>query len=113
MKCISIVITACFTLCLSINTSALTAKEFNGICEANTVECHDIPAVQAYIGGALDLLATLDEQTEHLDKIYCKDTKELFQIPEIVKYMNTHAEAYASRNAMILLVKYVKEKGAC
>lgn len=104
-----------FLLCFlkPINASALTVEEFSKICDSVPGECSEYPFLQAYVGGALDLLAVLDEETDHLQKIYCKHPKELFNVSEIIRYMQAHRQEYASRNAMILLVRYIEENGGC
>ena len=50
------------------STLALTMKQVSVICHSSPVECSDHPIIQAYVGGALDLLATLDEHTDYLEK---------------------------------------------
>jgi hypothetical protein len=97
----------------SARVSALTTEEFFTICESAPVECTEHPALQAYIGGALDLLATLDEQTDYLETLYCTDPRELFDIPAIIGFMQAHREEYAERNAMLLLVRYFERRGGC
>lgn len=69
--------------------------------------------INAYVGGALDLLAVLDEQTNHLAKIYCKRPKELFDVPSIIRFMETKSEQYAADNAMLVLVHYLEKHGGC
>lgn len=97
--------------------SALTVAQFSAICEAAPAECSEHPTLQAYVGGALDLLATLDQDTEYLGKVYCKHPKGLFDVPKIIRYMETHQETHkqssANRNAMLLLVRYFEENGGC
>lgn len=96
----------------STGVSALTTREFFSICEFTPSECGKHPALQAYLGGALDLLATLDEQG-YLDKMYCKKPKALFDIPAIIHFMHIHIDEYSSRNAMLPVIRYLEEKGAC
>ena len=92
---------------------ALTVEQFSSICQTVSGNCSDHPILQAYVGGALDLLATLDEETDHLEKLYCKEPKELFNVPVIIQFMQAHGDEYASRNAMLLVVRYFEEKGGC
>ncbi len=93
--------------------SALTMEEFSNICNTLPVECSQSPVMNAYVGGALDLVATLGEQTNYLQPIYCKDPKDLFDIPVIINYMEQHSQQYEKNNAMLVLVKYFEEHGAC
>lgn len=95
------------------NASALTMEQFSHICESAPGECSDHPVLQAYVGGALDLLATLDEETRYLKKLYCKEPKELFDVPAIIRFMQAHREGYATRNAMLLVVRYFENNGGC
>ena len=101
------------TLFLSGQASALTMSEFKAICESSPVECKDHPILQAYVGGALDLVAVLTEETRYLDKLYCEDTSTLFDLKQIIPFMEQHQEEYASKNAMLVLVRYLEERGGC
>lgn len=93
--------------------SALTVEQFSNICDSAPGECSDHPMLQAYVGGALDLLATLDEQTSYLDRLYCKEPEALFDVPAIIRFMQAHREGNASKNAMLLVVHYFEENGGC
>jgi len=104
---------ACLTLVCPINVTALTTDEFLRACEAGPKTCVDHPVLRAYLGGAMDLLATLDEKTPYLAKIYCKSPEELFQIADIVDYLHRHRRAYGSENAMLPVVRYFEEFGGC
>lgn len=97
----------------STNALALTMGQFSSICDSASAKCSEHPILQAYVGGALDLLATLDEETDYLDSLYCKEQKELFDVSAIIRFMHTHREEYASRNAMQLVVRYFEENGGC
>ena len=104
------------TLLLSLHapsTLALTMKQVSDICQSSPGECSDHAIIRAYVGGALDLLATLDEQTDYLGKVYCKKPKELFDVPAIIRFMELRSEQYATDNAMLVLVRYVEEYGGC
>lgn len=95
------------------SASALTMKQFSDICRSSPEECSDHPILQAYVGGALDLLATLDERTDYLGRVYCKESKELFDVPTIIRFMVQRSEQYAGDNAMLVLVHYFEERGGC
>jgi len=67
--------TSLIALLLSLHApsaTALTMKQVTDICHSSSGECGDHPIIRAYVGGALDLLATLDERTDYLGKVYCK-----------------------------------------
>lgn len=87
-------------------------SQFSQICGSNQ-QCSANPILQAYVGGALDLVAMLDEETKYLQKFYCKNTKELFDVPKIIQYMEGHQSEYANKNAMLLVIRYLEEKGDC
>jgi len=108
-----ITLTALFLALFSLNATALTVKQFSDVCNSTTKECSQHPALQAYVGGALDLLAVLDEQTDYLDKVYCKKSKELFDVPGILRFMSQRSNQNDADNAMLLLIHYFEEKGGC
>lgn len=93
--------------------SALTVKQFNQICQSTPGECSSNGTLQAYVGGALDLLATLNDQTDYLNKLYCKQPKTLFDVPAIINFMQIHSQALDQQNAMLLMVRYFEQKGGC
>ncbi|WP_417320184.1 hypothetical protein [Emcibacter sp.] len=93
--------------------SALTVEQFAEICDSVPGECSDHPVLQAYVGGALDLLATLTEETGKLEAFFCKAPERLFDVPAIIRFIQTHGEGYENRNAMLLMVQYFEENGEC
>lgn len=96
------------------HTQALTTQQFFDICESTKQSnCADVPVLQAYLGGALDLMATLDERTEYLGKFYCSDPKTLFDVSKIVAYMKDNKQDYLASNAMLLLIRYFEDEGKC
>jgi len=92
---------------------ALTMKQVTDLCHSSPDECSEHPIIQAYIGGALDLLATLDERTDYLAKVYCKTPAELFDVPAIIHFMDQQREQYAKDNAMLVFVRYFEAHGGC
>lgn len=92
---------------------AVTVAEFSGICDTAPGGCSEHPILLAYVGGALDLLATLDEETPYMDKLYCRKPGELFDVPAIISFMGSHSEGYETRNAMLLVIRYFEENGGC
>lgn len=97
----------------SATASALTMNQFIGICESAAGECSEHPILSAYVGGALDLVAMLDEETDYLADVYCKRPEELFDVPTIIRYMEAQHAAYADKNAMLVLIRYLEEHGGC
>ncbi len=95
------------------STSALTMKQVSEICHSYSGKCSDHPIIRAYVGGALDLIATLDERTDYLKKVYCKNPKQLFDVSTIIRYMEQRSKQYAKDNAMLVLVRYFEEHGGC
>ena len=100
-------------LLLPSGASSLTMDQFSAICDAEKIECSEHPTLQAYVGGALDLIAMLDEETDYLATVYCKKPAELFDVANIIQFMDKHREAYATRNAMLLLLRYLEDNGGC
>ncbi|MCH9693486.1 MAG: hypothetical protein K0U72_03160 [Gammaproteobacteria bacterium] len=98
---------------MSSPATALTMNQFASICESGDVECSEHPILNAYVGGALDLIAMLDEETDYLAEVYCKPTKELFDVPAIIRYMETQQTQYADKNAMLVVIRYFEEHGGC
>ena len=108
--------TSLIILLLMMNTSnapALTMKQVSDICQSSSGKCSDHPIIRAYIGGALDLLATLNERTNYLEKVYCKDPKALFDIQAIIHFMKQQSKQNATDNAMLLFVRYFEAHGGC
>ena len=93
--------------------SALTMDQFSSVCESYAGECSENPFLQAYVGGALDLIAMLDEETDYLGTVYCEEPSSFFDVPAIIRYMLANQSDYADRNAMLLVIRYLEEKGGC
>ncbi len=93
--------------------SALTTQQFMSICEAGNGPCSEHPILNAYIGGALDLIAVLDEETDYLGEVYCGKPDKLFDVTQIIRYIEANQKAYADKNAMLVFVRYFEEEGGC
>lgn len=104
---------AAITALYSPTSHSLSNGDFNKICNASPVPCDEHPILQAYVGGALDLVATLDEKTDRLQPIYCKPTGELFDVSAMIWFMLETDRHNADDNAMVSLITYLKEKGGC
>ena len=95
------------------DAEALRVGEFMAICEQAGRECKDIPVLNAYIGGALDFVAMLHEETEYVEPIYCKDPKILFDVPAIIGFVEQHQTGNEDKNAMLLVIRYLETYGGC
>lgn len=104
---------ACLLSLLSGRADALSIAEFAAICDSSPGPCQEIPVIQAYIGGALDLIAMLDEETDYLATIYCRPPRDFFDVGDIIRYFEERRNDRPERNAMLLLVRYLEEKGGC
>ena len=100
-------------LLLATPAQAMKISEFSQICASTPAPCADIPLIRAYVGGALDLLASLDENTEYLTQIYCKPAQELFDAARIIQFMQSHQNENPARNAMVLVIQYMEEESGC
>ncbi len=110
----SVVFVALTALLLAPGRSeALSVDELLDACEQTGAPCKDIPWVQAYIGGALDLIAMLDEETEYLDQVYCKSPEDLFDVPGILGYIERNRTGNGGKNAMLLVIQFFEEYGGC
>ena len=116
MKIRFLVLNSLFILALLLpnSVSALTMQEFKAICNSIGVKCKEHPVLQAYVGGSLDIIAALDEETNYLKKkLYCDKPSNLFRVPEIIEFMEKHQKEYANKNATLLIIRYFEEKGGC
>lgn len=93
--------------------SALTGAQVLQICATAEGDCREHPLLQAYVGGALDMVAVLDEQAGLASKLYCRPPEELFAVSAIIGFMQEHAADYQQRNAMLLVLRYLDENGGC
>ncbi|MEM0955356.1 MAG: hypothetical protein AAGI24_14545 [Pseudomonadota bacterium] len=82
-------------------------------CDAAQQPCQNIPWVQAYMGGGFDLIASLQEQTDHLSPVYCTSPRQLFDVPAVAAYLESRREQDGDKNAMLIFVRYLRERGGC
>ncbi|MEO0423192.1 MAG: hypothetical protein AAF184_12695 [Pseudomonadota bacterium] len=109
-----VVLVIALALALPTTSGAMTVADFQGICERVEGSCENSPLLNAYIGGSLDMIATLDERTDFLGEVYCRPTKELFDVAAIIRYAQRAARAAEPKaNAMTLVVAYLVEEGGC
>lgn len=95
------------------NAFSLTMSQFMEICESSTASCEELPILNAYVGGALDVIAVLDEESSYLKQLYCREPSSLFDVKAIIGFMQAHHPDYADKNAMLLVVRYLQENGGC
>ena len=112
VSCYLVGMFACLTVA---QTQALKLSEFAAMCEALSGDghCSQHQVVQAYVGGALDLVAALGEHTTYLSKIYCRDPREIFDVAKIVDYMLEAPLEDRDSNAMLAVIRYLEEEGDC
>lgn len=91
----------------------LRVSEFVAICEKAGRECVEIPALRAYVGGALDLVAMLHEETDYVDGIYSKDPELLFDDPAIIRFIEEDEAGNEERDAMLLVIRFLETYGGC
>ncbi len=103
----------CLLLGIGTTSKALTLDEFRQACHSIEIDCKAHPALNAYVGGALDLVAVLDEQTNYLDRIYCRSPKDLFNVGNIIDYLIQTDTDSPEKNAMLFVVKYLESNGGC
>jgi hypothetical protein len=65
------------------NVTALTMKQVSDICHPSYGEYRDHLIIQPYVGGVLDLLAPLDEQTDYARKCIVRSQKRHFGLPRV------------------------------
>ena len=92
---------------------ALRVSQFMAICQEAGMPCKDVPILNAYIGGGLDLIAGLHEDTDYVRPIYCKDTKQLFDVAAIIGFIEKNHDGNEDKNTMLLLVKFLETYGDC
>lgn len=99
----------------SSSSSALTTKELLKVCGLKNQPCHTLPFANAYIGGALDLLGTLQENEQLNLQFSCASPNKLFKVKRILDYIeenqisNENQRFYEDKNAMTLVIKYMEE----
>ena len=102
------------TALYSTQAYGLTTAEFFKICKGHgATKCSDVPILQAYIGGSLDLLATLVDHSDYMEQLYCVEPEKLYSVELIMAYMEKERASYESANAMNLVIKYFEENGGC
>jgi hypothetical protein len=92
---------------------SLTTDQFVEMCRSVRVECRANRIAQAHVGGALDLIETLNRETSYLSEFYCKEPEELLQVPLIIDFILDQKPGYEKRNAMLLVIRYLEENGGC
>ena len=108
------VVAASFSLfVMTHQANALTVQQYKDACATQETNCDQHPILNAYIGGALDLLASLQDETDYLSTLYCKQPEELFDIKKISNFIENSDTQHNNKNAMLLLIAYFEEHGGC
>ena len=102
-----------FTLSFPQSAEALRVGEFMAICAQSGSACEDVPVLNAYVGGGLDLVAMLHEETDYIERIYCKDPKVLFDVRAIIRFVEKHQAGNEDKNAMLLVIRFLERYGGC
>lgn len=105
-------------LTLSTSANGLETRQFKELCEpsgeANAQFKQQI--CNAYLGGAFDLLGTLNEREAAQGRpLFCIDGNTLLNVENIKQHVLAKAEepAFANINAMHALLDYVHIHGGC
>ena len=93
--------------------AALEVGEFTTICASAGVTCSEVPILRAYVGGALDLVAMLHEETDYVTPIYCKNPQLLFDVSAIIRFIEKHQVGNEHRNTMLLVIRFLEQYGGC
>lgn len=112
-KSLFIFLFLCWSLCVAPSASALRVSQFVAICEQAKMPCEEVPILNAYIGGGLDLIAGLHEDTDYVRPIYCKDTKHLFDVAAIIGFIEEHQAGNENKNTMLLVIRFLETYGDC
>ncbi|MEM1229764.1 MAG: hypothetical protein AAGI15_04445 [Pseudomonadota bacterium] len=103
-----------FTLLLvPVAAQALSLAQLKQICRQAGSDCAQLPMAQAYVGGALDLVAMLDEETEYLGPLYCRAPQDLFDVPAIIGHLLELDASWQEKNAMLGVIDYLERNGGC
>ncbi|MEM6710258.1 MAG: hypothetical protein AAF648_15870 [Pseudomonadota bacterium] len=88
-------------------------RDIVAICESAEAACESVPVLNAYVGGALDFVAVLAEQTEYLEPVYCRSPREFFDVAAIIRFVVDRQAGNEARNAMALMLRYLEVEGGC
>ena len=106
--------TALFGLFITVQqANALTVQQYKDACASQEASCDQHPILNAYIGGALDLLASLQDETDYLSTLYCIQPAEIFDTKKISSFIENSDARHNHKNAMLLLVAYFEQHGGC
>ncbi|TQV70701.1 hypothetical protein FKG94_20430 [Exilibacterium tricleocarpae] len=93
---------------------AFTTQEFLALCGDAKETCASRPAVQFYLGGALDALAVVNDAAKEQDQpIYCVPEQALFDMGKIVAHVVSVSRRFENKNAMTGVIDYLRTYGGC
>ena len=81
------IVTITLSVLITKEAKALTVQQFVNICQQGGNECSKRPILQSYVGGALGMIAVLQESNAVLTKVYCKKPKGLFDVTKIINFI--------------------------
>ncbi len=91
----------------------MTLAQLTAICRQAGGDCTQLPMAQAYVGGALDMVAMLDEETAYLAPLYCRAPAELFDVSAIITHLLALDGQWQEKNAMLGVIDYLERNGGC
>lgn len=92
---------------------SLTVQEVQSICSQQTTLCADNLVIQAYIGGGLDMLASLYEHEVLHGVRFCKSPQALFDVTNIINFLLTLEGGARAQNAMRQVTTYLQGESGC
>jgi hypothetical protein len=115
MRYIHLPLSVAFSIFLVSNAAnALSVSQFSQLCsQAKPQKCHEVPLVRAYVGGALDMVASLQESKALATDLVCRPPEDLFEVEQIITYMEKNASEDNKQNAMYLVINYIQKHGGC
>ena len=109
----AVFVTLAALLLTPVRSNALSVDDLLDGCAQAGAPCKELPWAQAYIGGALDLIAMLDEETDYLGQVYCKTPGEISDVPGILAFIEQHRKGNGDKNAMMLVIRFFETYGGC
>ena len=113
MRDSAVAVLVALSLAWADRAEALSVGQFMAVCEQAGGKCEEVQILRAYVGGALDLVAMLHEETDYVKPIYCKDPKLLFDVAAIIGFIEENREGNEEKNAMMLMIRFLEKYGGC
>jgi len=113
MKYLTTMVLALWFAMITAPTHALTLAQFNAICADQPVPCTQHPALHAYIGGAIDLLVAMRQNSDYLSPMTCALTPQHLDVNTIITFMTEYEPQSPERDAMAVLLEYLQAELPC